>query len=88
VLRVPDTVLFDLRGTLLDPSTGWRLSDAQRIRFLRACGASATEAQLRVNLERAIADVNALTFDGASISSRTGWCSSVLPPCRGSRFPM
>jgi HAD superfamily hydrolase (TIGR01549 family) len=61
VRRVPDTVLFDLRGTLLDPSTGWRLSDAERVRFLRACGAPATEAQLRVNLERAIADVNALT---------------------------
>jgi len=62
VLRLPDTVLFDLRGTLVDPSTGWRLTDAQRIRFLRAGGARATEAQLRMNLERAITDVNALTF--------------------------
>jgi FMN phosphatase YigB (HAD superfamily) len=60
--QVPHTVLFDLRGTLIDPSTGWRLTDAQRIRFLRACGAAESEAQLRVNLERAIADVNALTF--------------------------
>jgi FMN phosphatase YigB (HAD superfamily) len=62
MLRVPDTVLFDLRGTLVDPSTGWRLTDAQRIRFLAACGPRATEAQLRVNLERAIADVHALAF--------------------------
>jgi FMN phosphatase YigB (HAD superfamily) len=62
VFSVPDTVLFDLRGTLVDPSTGWRFTDAQRIRFLRAGGARATEAQLRINLERAITDVNALTF--------------------------
>jgi HAD superfamily hydrolase (TIGR01549 family) len=62
VVRLPDTVLFDLRGTLVDPSTGWRLTDAQRIRFLRAGGAWASEAQLRMNLERAITDVNALTF--------------------------
>jgi FMN phosphatase YigB (HAD superfamily) len=62
VFSVPDTVLFDFRGTLVDPSTGWRFTDAQRIRFLRAGGARANEAQLRINLERAITDVNALTF--------------------------
>jgi putative hydrolase of the HAD superfamily len=62
VLPVPHTVLFDLRGTLVDPATGWRLTDAQRIRLLRTCGARATETQLRKHLERAIADVNALTF--------------------------
>jgi putative hydrolase of the HAD superfamily len=62
MLRIPGTVIFDLRGTLIDPSTGWRLTDAQRIRFLRACGAPAGEAQLRINLRHAIADVNAVTF--------------------------
>ncbi len=59
----PHAVLFDLRGTLVDPASGWRLTDAQRIRFLRACGADANEDALRQGLERAIADVNALTFD-------------------------
>jgi putative hydrolase of the HAD superfamily len=62
MLEVPHTVLLDLRGTLIDPSTGWKLTDAQRIRFLRACGARLSEAQLRINLGRAIADVNALTL--------------------------
>lgn len=62
VLSIPHTVLFDLRGTLVDAATGWRLTDAQRARFLRACGARATEDQLGRYLERAVADVNALTF--------------------------
>ncbi|MGH3082018.1 MAG: HAD family hydrolase [Gaiellaceae bacterium] len=62
MLEVPHTVLFDLRGTLIDPSTGWKLTDEQRIRFLRAGGARVSEVQLRVTLGRAIADVNALTF--------------------------
>src|SRR5918995_1837429 len=60
--RIPDTVLFDLRETLIDPSTGWRLTDAQRICFLRACDQRVSEAELRLNLQRAIADVNASTF--------------------------
>src|SRR5918995_805710 len=62
MVRMPDTVLFDLRGTLIDPSTGWKLTDAQRVCFLRASGARVTDAELRENLGRAIADVNALTF--------------------------
>jgi FMN phosphatase YigB (HAD superfamily) len=59
--RIRDTVL-DLRGTLIDTSTGWRMTDAQRICFLRACDERVSEAELRLNLRRAIADVDALTF--------------------------
>ena len=60
MLRVPGTVILDLRGTLVDPATGWRLTDAQRIRFLRDCGARTGDAQLGMNLKRAIAAVHAL----------------------------
>jgi phosphoglycolate phosphatase len=55
-------VLFDLRGTLVDASSSWCLADAMRIGFLRASGASGSEADLRRTLDRSVADVNALTF--------------------------
>jgi putative hydrolase of the HAD superfamily len=55
-------VLFDLRGTLVDPEGSWRVADALRLRLLRSAGALAADAELARMLELAVAEVNALTF--------------------------
>ena len=57
-MGAPRAVLFDLRGTLIDVSSGWRLTDDERIRFLRSCGAEGSDAYLRRALSEAVAQVN------------------------------
>jgi putative hydrolase of the HAD superfamily len=54
----PRAVFFDLRGTLIDVSSGWRLTDEERIRFLRSCGVGGSDTDLRRALSGAVAEVN------------------------------
>jgi putative hydrolase of the HAD superfamily len=53
-------VLFDLRGTLIDVSSGWRLSDDERSRFLRSFDGAIRDADIRAGLVEAVAEVNEL----------------------------
>ena len=57
-------VFFDLRGTLLDVTSGWQLTDNARIRFLRTFDAEKTDAQIRAALGEAVADVNEIAGRG------------------------
>lgn len=57
-MGAPCAVLFDLRGTLIDVGNGWRLTDEERIRFLRFCGAEGSDTDLRRALAEAVAEVN------------------------------
>src|SRR6266508_2065265 len=66
-MRTASAIFFDLRGTLVDPETGWRLSDRERVRFLRSLGARESEQTLRDLLRRAVVEVNKQTF------SRRDW---------------
>jgi putative hydrolase of the HAD superfamily len=66
-MRGAGAVLFDLRGTLVDPNTGWRLSDRERVRFVRSLGARDGERSLLALLQQAVAEVNAET------SRRRAW---------------
>lgn len=65
-IREALAVAFDLRGTLIDPESGWRLTDAERIRFLRACGARASDARICRLIEEAVAAVNELALEQRS----------------------
>jgi putative hydrolase of the HAD superfamily len=60
VQRLIKAVAFDLRGTLVDPTTGWQLTDRERIRFLRAHGAEGADEQLQQIIDGAVRAVNAL----------------------------
>lgn len=55
-------VVFDLRGTLVDASSGWRLTDRERIRFLRGCGARQSDERLQGLIDDAVASVNRLAL--------------------------
>ncbi len=61
-MRSARAVFFDLRGTLVDPDTGWRLSDRERVGFVRSLGARESEQALHDLLRRAVVDVNKETF--------------------------
>jgi len=81
-------VLFDLRGTLVDPASGWRLTDDERVRFLRSCGADAPEVELRSALARAVGLVNRLAprartyFDqDRTVLLRAARAVGVVPAC-------
>jgi putative hydrolase of the HAD superfamily len=59
-MKAVRAVLFDLRGTLIDVSSGWKLTDSERIRFLRSFDGAIRDADIRPALGEAVADVNAI----------------------------
>jgi FMN phosphatase YigB (HAD superfamily) len=57
-------VLLDVRGTLLDVTSGWQLTDDQRIRFPRTFDAERRDVELRAALGEAVAAVNEIAGRG------------------------
>ncbi len=66
-------VVFDLRGTLVDPASGWRFTDRERIRFLRSRGASQDDAELHELIDDAVAAVNALALRQTAYFEQDRW---------------